>query len=237
METVLAPSTEPGPPRQRTTTDGRPSPEEPTLTENERTRHDRTPLVAPLAVAGVGILLTVVLALGGHVAPGNALPVAVVGAAVGVLVAVATTYLLHRARRSPSEGERSTTLAESRRDLVAWVSDDLRTPLARLQATAEALEDGAIHQPAEVAAAVATMHEDMEHVRGLLTDLRELSHPDAVAATAVPALARIAAAGRADAAPTPTPRDLVGSACTFDVAFRSGPGALGVRDVGPGPPR
>lgn len=31
--------------------------------------------------------------------------------------------------------------------------------------------------------------------------------------------------------------DLVGSACTFDAAFRSGPGALGAGGVGPGPPR
>ena len=208
------------------------------MTEIERTAHERTPLVTPLAAAGVGVVLTVVVALGGHVAPGNALAVAVVGAAVGVIIALATTFLLQRARRSPSEGQRATTLAESRRDLVAWVSDDLRTPLARLQATAEALEGGAIHQPAEVAAAVATMHEDMDHVHGLLADLCELSHPDDAPGSGGPAAGWVPVAAARDGAPLARTRsDLVGSACTFDVAFRSGPGALGVRDVGPGPPR
>lgn len=35
----------------------------------------------------------------------------------------------------------------SRRELVAWVSHDLRTSLAGLRAMAEALEDGVIHDP------------------------------------------------------------------------------------------
>ncbi len=38
-------------------------------------------------------------------------------------------------------------LDESRRELVAWISHDLRTPLAALQAMAEALEDGIADDP------------------------------------------------------------------------------------------
>src|SRR5690606_19429705 len=37
---------------------------------------------------------------------------------------------------------REATLETSRRELVAWISHDLRTPLAGLRAMAEALEDG-----------------------------------------------------------------------------------------------
>jgi signal transduction histidine kinase len=48
----------------------------------------------------------------------------------------ATSVKLHQARESERRMERS------RRQLVAWVSHDLRTPLAELRAMAEALEDG-----------------------------------------------------------------------------------------------
>jgi signal transduction histidine kinase len=48
----------------------------------------------------------------------------------------ATSVKLHQARESERRMERS------RRQLVAWVSHDLRTPLAELGAMAEALEDG-----------------------------------------------------------------------------------------------
>ena len=43
--------------------------------------------------------------------------------------------------------ERERALESSRRELVAWVSHDLRTPLAGLRAMAEALEDGMADDP------------------------------------------------------------------------------------------
>jgi signal transduction histidine kinase len=43
--------------------------------------------------------------------------------------------------------ERERTLESARRELVAWVSHDLRTPLAGLRAVAEALEDGVVDDP------------------------------------------------------------------------------------------
>ena len=44
--------------------------------------------------------------------------------------------------------ERERRIDQSRRQLVAWVSHDLRTPLAGLQAMAEALQDGIAKDPA-----------------------------------------------------------------------------------------
>jgi signal transduction histidine kinase len=43
--------------------------------------------------------------------------------------------------------ERERALEASRRELVSWVSHDLRTPLAGLRAMAEALEDGVVDDP------------------------------------------------------------------------------------------
>jgi len=66
-------------------------------------------------------------------------------------------------------------LEESRRELVAWVSHDLRTPLAGLRATVEALEDGVISDPDDVAQALRTMNREVDRLSGLVTDLFELS--------------------------------------------------------------
>lgn len=43
--------------------------------------------------------------------------------------------------------EREVAVETSRRELVAWVSHDLRTPLAGIRAMAEALEDGVVDDP------------------------------------------------------------------------------------------
>lgn len=43
--------------------------------------------------------------------------------------------------------ERERALEAARRELVSWVSHDLRTPLAGLRAMAEALEDGVVEDP------------------------------------------------------------------------------------------
>ncbi|MDQ6938163.1 MAG: HAMP domain-containing histidine kinase, partial [Actinomycetota bacterium] len=50
-------------------------------------------------------------------------------------------------RRLAEAGDRERSLERSRRELIAWVSHDLRTPLAGLRAMAEALEDGLVETP------------------------------------------------------------------------------------------
>jgi signal transduction histidine kinase len=52
-----------------------------------------------------------------------------------------TAAALHTSR------ERERALESARRELVSWVSHDLRTPLAGLRAMAEALEDGVVDDP------------------------------------------------------------------------------------------
>jgi signal transduction histidine kinase len=67
----------------------------------------------------------------------------------------------------------------SRRDLVAWVSHDLRTPLAGLRAMTEALEDGVVSDPATVAEYHRRITVETNRMAGLVDDLFELSRINA----------------------------------------------------------
>jgi signal transduction histidine kinase len=68
--------------------------------------------------------------------------------------------------------ERERALERSRRELVAWVSHDLRTPLAGLRAMAEALEDGVAADPARYH---MQMRQAADRLAGMVDDLFELS--------------------------------------------------------------
>lgn len=70
---------------------------------------------------------------------------------------VGLTVAVWHGRRLTSEAmwqaelrERERQLEAQRRELVAWVSHDLRTPLAGLQALGEALTDGVVDTPADI---------------------------------------------------------------------------------------
>ena len=66
-------------------------------------------------------------------------------------------------------------LFDARRELVAWASHDLRTPLASLKAMIEALEDD-LAEPGEYLEAIRTQTEILS---GLVDDLFELARIDA----------------------------------------------------------
>lgn len=154
-----------------------------------RTEDVRTLMVVLVAAATVGTSLALVL--GGRIVAGTRV-VGTAARAIGVDVPAASPP---DAGPNPAPGELATlaselgdirerlaearrrerVLEESRRELVAWVSHDLRTPLAGLRATLEALEDGVISGPGEVADALATMNREVDRLAGLVTDLFELS--------------------------------------------------------------
>jgi signal transduction histidine kinase len=67
---------------------------------------------------------------------------------------------------------REHALEQSRRQLVAWVSHDLRTPLAGLRAMAEALEDGMAADPPRYH---KQMRAEAERLATMVDDLFELS--------------------------------------------------------------
>jgi signal transduction histidine kinase len=70
-------------------------------------------------------------------------------------------------------------LFDSRRELVAWASHDLRTPIAALQAMLEAVEDGL----AEPAHYLPAMQDQVRTLSRLVDDLFELARIDAGALT------------------------------------------------------
>jgi signal transduction histidine kinase len=72
--------------------------------------------------------------------------------------------------------ERERQLETSRRELVAWVSHDLRTPLAQIRAMAEALEDGIAEDPARYHAQMRTQ---VDRMVSMVDDLFELSRINA----------------------------------------------------------
>ncbi len=74
--------------------------------------------------------------------------------------------------RLAASRERERALESSRRELVAWISHDLRTPLAGLRAMTEALEDGVAEDPH---AYHARMRAEVERLTGMVSDLFELS--------------------------------------------------------------
>ena len=70
---------------------------------------------------------------------------------------------------------RERALEASRRELVAWVSHDLRTPLAGLRAMAEALEDQVVIDPREISQYHTQIRREVDRLTLMIDDLFELS--------------------------------------------------------------
>ena len=101
-----------------------------------------------------------------YTAPETALPAELAGLSEGLTEA---HEKLGQARA------RQQALEASRRELVAWVSHDLRTPLAGLRAMAEALEDQVVIDPREVSHYHSQIRIETERLAVMIEDLFELS--------------------------------------------------------------
>lgn len=145
--------------------------------------HDLTVVTTVCAMAAVVSLATALLLGRWVVARSNALTLAArsfgddgsfaapAGDATAELAALgrelaATSGKLARSR------EREQALETSRRELVAWISHDLRTPLAGLRAMSEALEDGLAEDPPRYFRQIRT---EVERLDSMVGDLFELS--------------------------------------------------------------
>lgn len=98
-----------------------------------------------------------------------ALPVAAV---LGAATALRVQDLARARAREAAERDRDRQVEERRRELVTWVSHDLRTPLAGMQAVTEALQDGIAADPA---AYLARMRAEVARMSSMVDDLLALS--------------------------------------------------------------
>ena len=105
------------------------------------------------------------------------------GPATAELVALSRELQATSAKLAESR-ERERALESSRRELVAWISHDLRTPLAGLRAMSEALEDGVAVDPGRYLRQIRT---EVERLNGMVGDLFELSRIHAGALALSPA--------------------------------------------------
>jgi len=96
----------------------------------------------------------------------------VVALCTGLLLATRVRRLQADVMREAEERDRERALESSRRDLVSWVSHDLRTPLAGLRAMAEALEDGVASDPARYHHQIRI---EVDRLSAMVDDLFELS--------------------------------------------------------------
>ncbi|MET8625133.1 HAMP domain-containing sensor histidine kinase [Kitasatospora sp. NPDC004669] len=146
-------------------------------------RHDLGVVITVLAMASVVSLATAAL-LGRQVAAGGrALTAAArtVGSdtgftapepPLGLELAQLSAELAATSARLAESRARAQALDGSRRELIAWISHDLRTPLAGLRAMAEALEDGVAEHPQQY---LQRMRTEVERLTGMVDDLFELS--------------------------------------------------------------
>jgi signal transduction histidine kinase len=158
---------------------------------------------------GALVVITVAVVVAGVVAVAQAmflsdhdLQVVLVTVAVAAVVSLAVGITF--GRRMAAAAMWAAQAEAGRRDLVAWVSHDLRTPLAGLRAMAEALEDNVVADPATVAEYHRRIRMETDRMSGLVDDLFELSRINAgalhLSPSAVP-LADVVSDAIASAAP------------------------------------
>jgi signal transduction histidine kinase len=102
---------------------------------------------------------------------------------LGTELAELSAELAATSARLAESRQREQALEHSRRELIAWISHDLRTPLAGLRAMAEALEDGVAEDPGRY---LTQMRAEVDRLTGMVDDLFELSRIQAGALTLSP---------------------------------------------------
>lgn len=92
--------------------------------------------------------------------------------AFGIIAARRLDQANQAAATATAELAASHELEQQRREMAAWISHDLRTPLAGLRAMTEALEDGVAPDPARYH---RQMRHEVERLSGMVDDLLALS--------------------------------------------------------------
>ncbi len=142
-------------------------------------RYSITAAVTVLVLVPVAATLAGILGVNGWMFTPQLTTELAVGAAVAA-VSVPAGLLLGRAIARDVTWQREARArdqaAESaRRELVAWISHDLRTPLAGIRAMTEALADSVVTDPDEVAQYAHRIGQQTQRLSGMVDDLFQLS--------------------------------------------------------------
>ncbi|MEE4023719.1 HAMP domain-containing sensor histidine kinase [Gordonia sp. PKS22-38] len=159
-------------------------------------------MTAPIAAAGAGVLylirgmslranmvaiilvplaatFTAIYGVSGFMFTDDSSRVAAVLAAVALVTAPLALMLGHlQAKRTVWERqmrEQERAAEHSRRELIAWVSHDLRTPLADIKALAEALSDQVVTSPDEIEEFAREIDTNTVRLSQMVDDLFEMS--------------------------------------------------------------
>jgi signal transduction histidine kinase len=83
------------------------------------------------------------------------------------------------ARQLELAGEEKARLEGARREFVAWVSHDLRTPLSALRAMIDAMAEGVVKDPETVERYLHQCQTELDRMRDMIDDLFQLAQLDA----------------------------------------------------------
>ncbi|MFC8525822.1 sensor histidine kinase [Nocardia sp. NPDC057227] len=131
------------------------------------------------------VLIPILSALAGMVAVSGLMfteelhrTLVVLGVVAAVTVPAAVVLGRQQARKTVWEKQiraQERAAEQSRRELVAWVSHDLRTPLAGIRAMSEALADGVVAGDADVTRYAGQIGREVHRLSGMVDDLFEMS--------------------------------------------------------------
>src|SRR5687767_614328 len=94
-------------------------------------------------------------------------------------VAMLATAFNQMAEQLQTADQKQRELENMRRDLIAWVSHDLQTPLTSMRAILEALSDGVVDEPEMVNRYLNTAQRDVRSLSALIDDLFQMAQLDA----------------------------------------------------------
>jgi signal transduction histidine kinase len=94
------------------------------------------------------------------------------------VAALAVTFN-QMAEQLQAADQKQRELDTMRRDLIAWVSHDLQTPLTSMRAILEALSDGVVDDPKTVKRYLNTAQRDVKNLSALIDDLFQMAQLDA----------------------------------------------------------
>ena len=147
-----------------------------------RNRSATANIAALVIIPILAVLLFVVVISGFMYSSALALTATACGL-IAIAVIPVVIYLGHRIALDALAAERERaaerTAETSRRQLVAWVSHDLRTPLAGIRAMSEALEDAVVVNPTEITEYARRISSETTRLSMMVDDLFELSRINA----------------------------------------------------------